>query len=833
MKKFICLIILALTTSIAFAQVQQGRVKTRGRLTSDGKVITGNDIPDATITLGDGSTFKSGSNGRFSFAVTKGNYYLKNVQKKDYQLCDRDLLGRTKKYSSNVLEIAMQTPDEALEDRLESEEKIRATLNRQLSKQKAELKRLKEELKISQQEYNKKLQELYAAQSNNEKLISEMAERYSTIDFDQKDDFQRRVAAFIQNGELTRADSLLKTKGSMEERSAELDRLHTANVEKRETLEKSESMEATLLEDFAADCYSYYEMCKLQHKNDSAAYWLELRASKDTTNVEWQLVLGVFIDDYLADYDKALICYHIALRNAIEQYGEEHPDVTTSYNNIGLAYSHLGEYAKALEYLYKTLEIEKKIYGEEHHEIATTYNNISFVYSKLGEFVRVLEYILKAFEIQVKIYGEENLNIATTYNNIGNACYIQGKYGDALEYFTKTLEIHKKIFGEEHPGVATSYNNIGGVYDRQGDYANALEYYNKALEIGKKIFGEEHPDVATSYNNIGLLYSNCGEYGKALDCYNKVLEIYKKIFGEEHTNVAICYNNIGLLYLNRGDYDKALEWYSKALEIRKKIFGEEHPFMAAIYDNIGTALSRQRDYVNALEYLSKALEIHKKIFGEEHPDVATNYNNLGIVYTDQGDYNKALNCYNKALEIYKKIFGEEHPDVATSYNNIGIVYTYQGNYAKALEYYTKALEIRKRLLGEEHPYVALLYSNISIIYEEAKQNNVDLAGFEDFISNTVSIATIVGDGTPAKQVGWYGEYVVFEFGDWNVSMPYSVMKKNEELRGKPKTVVVMKDGTILQHRFENSIGAQLGVKYVGKQEKQRIIQQYQDWKKKQ
>ena len=748
MKKFICLLILALTTSIAFAQVQQGRVKTRGRLASDGKVITGKDIPNATITLGDGSTFKSGSNGRFSFAVTKGNYYLKNVQKRDYQLCDRDLLGRTKKYSANVLEIAMQTPDEALEDRLESEEKIRATLNRQLSKQKAELKRMKEELKISQQEYNKKLQELYAAQSNNEKLISEMAERYSTIDFDQMDDFQRRVAAFIQNGELTRADSLLKTKGSMEERSAELDRLHTANVEKREILERSESMEATLLEDFAADCYSYYEMCKLQHKNDSAAYWLELRASKDTTNVEWQSQLGSFVEKYLADYNKALDCYQLALRITLEQYGEEHPDVATTYNNIGTIFAHQGEYAQA------------------------------------------------------------------------------------LEYYSKSLDIKKKIFGKEHPILVKSYNNIGTVYNTYGAYDRALEYHTKALEIQKKIFGEEHPDVATIYNNIGLVYHNLHNVVKACEYYNIALEIWIKAFGEYHPVVATIYNNIGSVYSSQGDYVNALECLSKALEIQKKMFGEEHPDVATSYDNIGSVYSSKGDYTKAQECYSKALEIRKKTFGEEHPDVASSYNNIGYINGSQGDYAKALEYYTKALEIRKRLFGEKHPDVATSYNNIGSVNLYQGDYAKALEYLNKALEIQKTILGENHSQVLGLWTSIAVVYEEARQNNVVLAEYEDFVSNMVSTATTVGDGTPAKQAGWDGEYVVFEFGDWNVSMASSIMQKNEELRGKPKTVVVMKDGTILQHHFENSIGVQLGVKYVGKQEKKRIIQQYLDWKKK-
>ena len=128
MKQLLLLSFLFVISSVTYAQTQQGRVKTRGRLNSNGTVTPGKGISGATITLGSGSAQVSGNNGTFSFAVSKGAYSLKNVQKQNYQLCDCDLLGRNKKYSTDILEIAMQTPDEALEDRLESEEKIRTTL---------------------------------------------------------------------------------------------------------------------------------------------------------------------------------------------------------------------------------------------------------------------------------------------------------------------------------------------------------------------------------------------------------------------------------------------------------------------------------------------------------------------------------------------------------------------------------------------------------------------------------------------------------------------------------------------------------------------------------
>ena len=78
-----------------------------------------------------------------------------------------------------------------------------------------------------------------------------------------------------------------------------------------------------------------------------------------------------------------------------------------------------------------------------------------------------------------------------------------------------------------------------------------------------------------------------------------------------------------------------------------------------------------------------------------------------------------------------------------------------------------------------------------------------------------------------------GEYVMLEFADWTIDSESSLFEKNEEMRGKPKSIVVMKDGIISQYHFDNSIGVQLGYKYVGEQEKQRILKAYKEWKEKQ
>lgn len=86
----IALLCLTLCTVVAVnAQTQQGLVKTKGRLDSNGKVVKGKPLADATVAVKNGNAVKSGQNGTFALTVPGSNYYLKEVKKQGYVLTDK------------------------------------------------------------------------------------------------------------------------------------------------------------------------------------------------------------------------------------------------------------------------------------------------------------------------------------------------------------------------------------------------------------------------------------------------------------------------------------------------------------------------------------------------------------------------------------------------------------------------------------------------------------------------------------------------------------------------------------------------------------------------
>ena len=721
-EKLILATILMLTSASLWSQIQSGYVKSLGRPERVGEPLAGVSV---RASGGHNSALSDSSGCFFLTLAGKQNgdsYSIQQVFKSGYELNDYEVIGRPLAFSDKVpLNIVMVSSAQLQEDKQRIISNAYKIAEENYKDRAAELEKQNNENIISAESYRKRLQELQSGFGKYQTLIESLADRYAHTDYDMLDEAEREINRCIEAGDLARADSLIRTVFNpvevLERNMDALSRLDGQILQAGQMLADAESEMAELLKRQAKDAeylYRLYTIALLRFETDDAAKYLMTRAELDTTNVEWQNEAGVFISEYMADYDKAMMLYRRALRNAINKYGENHPDVGITIGNIACVYSHQGNYDKALECFNYALD---SFYDQKHSNIPIIYNNIGIIYADKGEYGKALEYYTKALQIKTELFGKNHLDvdIATSYNNIGHVyCFLN--YSDkALEYYNFALEILTEFFGENYPDVATLYNNIGYIYFIQGDCEKALGYYSHALKIRTGLFGEKHPDVAVSYNNIGDIYSDKEDYKTALEYHAMALDIRTGLFGEKHPDVAVSYNNIGYIYSATNDYDRALECYERALLIQTELFGEKHQKVATLFNNIGGIYAKSGDYDKALEYFNRALTIRVDLFGKNHRETAISYTNIGAIYYTSGDYKKALKYLNMALSIQTELFGENSPNIASTYNNIGYIYYNKGDYAKALQCFRKALKIREKFYPEGHPAIKAVKENTEYI----------------------------------------------------------------------------------------------------------------------
>ncbi len=236
----------------------------------------------------------------------------------------------------------------------------------------------------------------------------------------------------------------------------------------------------------------------------------------------------------------------LALYERIDECHIETENAASLLNRTGYYLDAKGEYSKA-EPLYKrSLAICENVFGENHPIVATSLNNLAEVYKNQGEYSKAELLYKRSLAIRENIFEENHLEIAISLNNL--AALYHEKREDNLyqieKWLLRSLEICKNIFEEDHPMVATSLNNLAVFYLRQGKYKEAEPLYEASLEICKNVFNENHPEVASSLNNVALFYYSQGKYKAAEAKLQKAIAIAEKTLGKDHPHTKLYEKNL-------------------------------------------------------------------------------------------------------------------------------------------------------------------------------------------------------------------------------------------------------------------------------------------------
>merc|ERR1711933_340769 len=87
--------------------------------------------------------------------------------------------------------------------------------------------------------------------------------------------------------------------------------------------------------------------------------------------------------------EEAEVEQRAALRSRINVFGEKHPDVAQSYNNVGWVLLALERFREAQEVLEKGISIAENLFGKRHVEVMMYRGNLELAKIGLREQERI------------------------------------------------------------------------------------------------------------------------------------------------------------------------------------------------------------------------------------------------------------------------------------------------------------------------------------------------------------------------------------------------------------------------------------------------------------
>jgi tetratricopeptide (TPR) repeat protein len=159
-------------------------------------------------------------------------------------------------------------------------------------------------------------------------------------------------------------------------------------------------------------------------------------------------------------------------------------------------------YAEARQLFERGLAIREKVLGPEHPETSSSLNNLGLLLWEQGDLAAARSLHERSLAIKEKMLGPDDPRTATSLDNLALVLGDQGDLAAALQLHERALAIYEKVLGPEHPETATALNNLAGLLRAQGDLVGARPLYERALVIREKALGPDHPDTAIARRNL-------------------------------------------------------------------------------------------------------------------------------------------------------------------------------------------------------------------------------------------------------------------------------------------------------------------------------------------
>ena len=212
-------------------------------------------------------------------------------------------------------------------------------------------------------------------------------------------------------------------------------------------------------------------------------------------------------------YSKAAKYY----QRAVTLVPEEHDEIVAEYLHMAAyALDDAGKYNEAIPLAERALSIYENVFGNNHPDVADTLNNLAGLYEAMGEYKQVLPLYERALSIDEFVFGNNHPEVAITLSNLAGLYKAIGEYEQARPLYDRALSIYDDGGGNNYPEVAAALNGFAGLYKAMGNYKQALLYYERALSIDERVGGDNHPHVATTLHNLAELYKAMGDYKQAL-----------------------------------------------------------------------------------------------------------------------------------------------------------------------------------------------------------------------------------------------------------------------------------------------------------------------------
>ncbi|MFZ4455969.1 MAG: tetratricopeptide repeat protein [Bacteroidales bacterium] len=377
-----------------------------------------------------------------------------------------------------------------------------------------------------------------------------------------------------------------------------------------------------------------------------------------------------------------------------------------------------------------------KIYEENnnHPDITSPLNNIGLLFSKTKRFDEAEVYLKEALKINEHNFGKNHLKVAMNLLNLAEVLKRAKKLDEAEPLCRRALKIKEGFYGKESPEISINLNNLAGILLENNYWKDAEPILNRALKINEENNGKDDIKTASILTNISSMYFNTNRLEEAEKNSRRAVQIYydyiisNSIWEQRLEDIV---NNYRIILHALGKTNE--EGIKVILRIAPKYFELNPKINVKIPDSFTRDKKKDINFLNLLkpkeqneDRLRKKLKDDENKFGKNNPNVTISIYKLALFLASKNQNKEAELLMRRAINI-----DEDNPDknylaITAGLGNLGLLLKTQSRFSEAEVMMRNAVQIledngysnKKEIIAPLNNLAQLLKANKQ--YDEAE-----------------------------------------------------------------------------------------------------------------
>jgi tetratricopeptide (TPR) repeat protein len=282
-------------------------------------------------------------------------------------------------------------------------------------------------------------------------------------------------------------------------------------------------------------------------------------------------------------HQEALEMGNQALAERIELLGEDHPELTAEYNNVGVSAIYAEQYRDAETAFRKSIELQLSDGMEEHPRIATVRTGLAVALMGLGRFDEAEIEFNKALDIATRRMGARSGTVISATNGLGELRRQQGRLPEARVLLTEGAALAASTGMAIHQTTADL--RLGLTLLAEGQAAEAMAALTSAESLMAERF-PERPQLKLTRVALGLAFALIGQHQAGLELAESALADLQRDGldgGSLFAEAAYWYAE---LLAVQGQEQSAREWLLHSESLFLEALGTEHPQTLRVRDKL-------------------------------------------------------------------------------------------------------------------------------------------------------------------------------------------------------------------------------------------------------